>query len=180
MPSICCRMRWTTEPEWDTSLSAERVGDHTVLSSILLPDRIYAESALFSGTVSSSLWATDSDYWVEIPMSTERQVRTTALCTVTVVSVTQMKDFSTGSAMRKGQNDNSPFSYFNQLLCTQQTYWLHNNHSGWRHWGYNNKEVTCGLDLTHVTCVTQIQPLFPGTLFPLSCKQCIFIIVSPN
>lgn len=134
----------------------------------------------FSGTLSSSLWATDSGYWVEIPMSAERQVRTTGLCTVTVVSVTRMKDFITGSAKqkRKEQNDHSPFSYFYQLLCSQQTYWLHNNHSGWRHWGYNNKEVTCGLDLTHVACVTQIQPLFPGTLFPLSCKQCIFIIVS--
>lgn len=57
-------------------------------------------------------------------MSAERQVRTTGLCTVTVVSVTRMKDFITGSAKqkRKEQNDHSPFSYFYQLLCSQQTY----------------------------------------------------------
>lgn len=57
-------------------------------------------------------------------MSAERQVKTTGLCTVTVVSVTRMKDFFTGSAKqkRKGQNNHSPFSYFNQLFCSQQTY----------------------------------------------------------
>lgn len=47
-------------------------------------------------SVSRRFWLLKS-HWVETPVSAERQVRTTELCTLTVVSVTRIKGCITGS-----------------------------------------------------------------------------------
>jgi hypothetical protein len=47
---------------------------------------------------------------METPGSAEKQVKTTELCTLTVVSVTRTKGHETGSVkkQRRGQNNSSP------------------------------------------------------------------------
>lgn len=98
---------------------------------------------------------------VEIPASAERQVRTTELCTIALVLVTRIKGSVTGSAKQK-KNDNSPSD-----ISTSPS--VVNRHLikfvGWRHEGYDNRQISCGLGLSPMTCVTLIQPVFPGTLF---------------
>lgn len=115
--------------------------------------------------VSRRFWLLKS-HWMEVPVSAERQVRTTELCTLTADSVTRIKGCATGSAkqQRRGPNDSSPSESSGSttvvIRCLKEP-------PGWRHWSCDHRQISSALDLPCVACVALIQPpCILGLCFP--------------